>query len=193
MEALRLVVGVDSLQLVVEYVGELVDVLRLLGELDEPLVATLGVGIHEHRSSSVLLHLGTGLLAGIGETLLGVVLYEFLAEGVDEVLRSARDDELVRAHRCELHRVANHVAPQSARRADEHGVVLAYLHALKRHDVRVLRVELVHRQELVEHVVVEHQQHRLVRRVVLYAEEALRGVVRLHVVHTVALYDVLVL
>ena len=57
----------------------------------------------------------------------------------------------------------------------------------------MLRVELVHRQELVEHVVVEHQQHRLVRRVVLYAEEALRGVVRLHVVHTVALYDVLVL
>ena len=193
VEALRLVVGVNSLQLSVEDVGKLADVLRLLRKLDEPLVAALRVGVHEHRRRRVLLHLCAGLLAGIGEALLGVVLDKLLAESVDEILRSARYHELVRAHRRELHRVANHIAPQTARRADKHSVVLARLHALKRHDVRVLRVELVHRQELVEHVVVEHQQHRLVRRVVLYAEESLRGVVRLHVVHAVALYDVLVL
>ena len=49
VESLCLVVGVYLLQALVEDVGEGVEVGRFLGELDEPLVAALRVGVHEHR------------------------------------------------------------------------------------------------------------------------------------------------
>ena len=44
-------------------------------------------------------------------------------------------------------------------------------------------LKLVHRQELVEHAIVEHKRHTAVCWVILYTEETLRGVVCLHIVH----------
>ena len=90
VEAFRLVVGVDFLQLAVEYLAELAERRRLFGELYEPLVAALRLAVHEDGCCGVFLHLGAGVLAGVGESFLGVVLYEFLAEGVDEVLWCVR-------------------------------------------------------------------------------------------------------
>ena len=54
-------------------------------------------------------------------------------------------------------------------------------------------VQFVHGYELVEDVIVEHEQHGGVGEVVLYAEESFAGVVRLHVLHLAAAYDLLVL
>ena len=98
VESLSLVVGVDVLQTAVEDVGKLVDVGRLLGKLNEPLVAALGVLVHKHRSGGVFLHLGTRLLAGVSQSLLGVVLDKFLAEGIDEVFGTTGNDKLVGAN-----------------------------------------------------------------------------------------------
>ena len=53
------------------------------------------------------------------------------------MLRSARDDKLIRILRRELHRVANHITPQTTRRGDEHGVVLAYFDTFERYDIRI--------------------------------------------------------
>ena len=191
--ALGLVVGVDGLEVLVEDVGEGLDVGRFLAELYEPLVAASGLIVHINRCGGVFGNYGTGLLAGVGESFLGVVHDEFLAESVDEVFCPARDDELIRIAAREAYRVADFVSPQSARRADEHGIVLSELDAAEGHDVRVARSYLVDGQELVEYAVVEHQEHALVGRVVLYAEETLAGVVGFHVVHLIACYDLLVL
>ena len=75
------------------------------------------------------------------------------------------------------------MAPQSATRGDEHRIVAAQFHAFEGHDVGTFAAQLVHGQKFVEDAIVEHQQHRGVCRVVLYAEESLAGVVGLHVVH----------
>ena len=42
---------------------------------------------------------------------------------------------------------------------------------------------VIHRHELIEHTIVQHQQHRLVCRVILQAKEALAGIIGLHIVH----------
>ena len=44
-------------------------------------------------------------------------------------------------------------------------------------------VEVFEGNKLVEHAVVQHEEHRLVGGVVLNAKEALGGVVRFHIVH----------
>ena len=136
MRTLGLVVAVEFLQAVVEQARKFVKVLRLASKLDEPLVATVGMLVHEHRCSSVFAHLGAGLFAGIGESALGVVHDEFLAEGIDEILRAAGDDELIWILLREHHRVANHIAPQSTRGGDHHRIVLARLHAPERYNLR---------------------------------------------------------
>ena len=84
--ALGLVVAVDLLQFLVQQDGKLCQIVWCLGELDEPLVTALRVGIHEHGGSRIFQHLGARLLAGIGQSLLGIVNDELLAKGVDEVL-----------------------------------------------------------------------------------------------------------
>ena len=104
------------------------------------------------------------------------------------MLRAPGDDELVGVPARETDGVAEHVAPQSARGRDEHGVVLARLDSPEGY-----YLVGAHLLELVEHVVVEHQQHGLVVRVVLQAKEALAGVVGLHVVHLVARDEAFVL
>ena len=47
----------------------------------------------------------------------------------------------------------------------------------------MLRSILVHGDELVENVIVGHEQHRRVSGVALYAKESLAGIIGLHVVH----------
>ena len=186
--ALGLVVAVDLLQLLVEQACKQLSVGWRNGKLDDPLVSALGVAVHEHRCCRVLTHLGPRLVAGVGQALLGIVDDELFAKGVDKVLRTSGDDEFVGVYRRELYGVANHISPQSARRRDDHGVVLARFDGPK--GDCCLSVELL---ELIEHVVVNHEEHRLVLRVVLYAEESLTGIVGLLVVHAWRCDEVLVL
>ena len=54
VEPLSLIVGVYLLQALVENVGKLVDVGRLLRELYEPLVAALSLVVHVDRGGGVL-------------------------------------------------------------------------------------------------------------------------------------------
>ena len=180
MRALRLVVAVEFLQVVVEQACKLIQILRLACKLDEPLVAAVSVLVHEHRSCRVFAHLCTRLLAGIGKSALGVVHDELFAKRIDEVLRAAGDDELIGILLREHHGVADHVAPQAARRGDHHRIVLVGLYAPEGNHFGVRGVE---RNKLVEHIVVEHEHHRCVGKVVLQSEETLTGVVGLHVVH----------
>jgi len=196
--ALGLVVGVDGLQRAVEYLSELLHVARHLGKLNDPLVAALGVGIHKDGCGRVLFHLCARGYAGLEYALLGIVDDEFLSEGVDEVLCAAGDDEFIGVALRKAYGVADEVSPQSARRADEYGVVASRLCLPERHDVRAghgvaLCVEFVGGAEFVEHLVVNHQEHGRVAQVVLYAEEALAGVVCLDVVHARQVDDVLIL
>lgn len=74
VEALGFVVGVDLLQSSVEQVAEALQVVGLFGELDEPLVSALGVLVHVDGCGCVFQHLCACLVAGVSQTLLGVVL-----------------------------------------------------------------------------------------------------------------------
>ena len=46
-----------------------------------------------------------------------------------------------------------------------------------------LTLPFVHRQELVEHAIVNHEHHGSIERVVLQSEETLTGVIGLHIMH----------
>ena len=196
--SLGFVVAVQLLQLLVEQLCKETDVRWLPRKLYEPLVPALGLSVHEHGSGGVLHHLGARFTTSVGQSLLGIVHDEFLAEGVDIVLGASGDDELIGVFRSKAHGVAYHVAPQSARRADEHRVVSAHLHVPEGHNASAVGVAAVgsarlHLHELIEHTVVEHEQHRLVCGVILYAEETLAGVVGLHVVHVWRRYQLFIL
>ncbi len=96
VEALGLIIAVDFLQLLCRagwqtHSGPC----WFLRELDEPLVAALGIAVHIDRSSGIFRNLRTRLLAGIGQSLLGIVHNQFLAKGIDKVLGTAGDDKLV--------------------------------------------------------------------------------------------------
>ena len=193
VEALGLIVAVYLLQAFVEKGGKLGDALRFFRELDEPLVTAFGVAVHVYGCRRVFGYLCPGFLASILQSFLGIVHDEFLAEGIDKILRTARNDKLVRVLAGKHHGVAYHVPPQSAGGGNDHGVVLACLHAPQGHYGRVVRTELVHRYKLVEHVIVYHERHGFVCRVVLQSEESLAGIVGLHVVHTGRRDELLVL
>ena len=111
VESLSLIVAVDFLQFPVEQAGKLVQAFRFLGEFDKPLMAALGVAVHIDRSSRIFSHLGTRLLAGISQTLLGIIHNQFLAKGIDEVLGSAGNDKLIWILACKLNGITNHVTP----------------------------------------------------------------------------------
>ena len=146
-------------------------------------MAALAVGIHEDRRCRVLQHLGSRLSASLGQSLLGIVDNQFLAEGIDEGLGATGDDELVGVALGEAYHVADDVAPQTAGRRDDHRIVALRLDAPEGNGGRLRTVELVHRDEFEEDAVVYHQTHGSIGRVVLQAKEAFGGVVRLHVVH----------
>ena len=111
LETLGFIVAVKLLQTLVKYPCKLLDVGRLLSKLYHPLV----VGHHAlapmYRGSGIFAHLRTGLLTGIVQSLLGIVNDELLAEGIDEALRPAGDDELIRSLTRKAHRVAYHITP----------------------------------------------------------------------------------
>ena len=146
-------------------------------------MATLSILVHKHWGCRIFEHLGSCLLTGIGQTLFGIVNNQFLAKGIDEVLRASADDELIGIGGGELHRVAQHITPETTRGRDHHRIVLALLHTPEGYYRGILLAKFIHRDELVEHTIVEHEQHGLVGRVILNAEEALTGIIGLLVVH----------
>ena len=181
--ALGLVVRVDFLQRLVEFAGKGCDVGRFLFKFYDPLVAASAVVVHEYGSGCVFAHHGAGQRAGALQSLLGIVHYQLFAEGVDEALGASADDEFIGTDGGEAHGVANLVAPQAARGGDDDGIVSSGLDGPQGEHRGVGLAHLLERDELVEHAIVQHEQHGGVGGVVLQAKEALRGVVGLHVAH----------
>jgi hypothetical protein len=129
---------------------------------------------HVARGHGVLGHHGARLRAGVKQGPVGVIDDQLLAEDVDVLPRTARKADAVGRRRGELDRIADLIAPQAVDRGDEHRVDPAALDPLEGYDALSVA-------EFVEGPVVEHQQHVVARRVVGQGEEALRGVVGLHV------------
>ena len=128
------------------------------------------------------------------------VYYEFLAKGIDKVLGAPCDDKLVGIFLRKADGVANDVTPQSARRADDNGIVLSGFNAPQWHRVQMVGTmlklgfaELVHGNKLVEHAVVEHQEQGRIVGLRLNAKEPFAGVVGLHVVHVGVMNNVPIL
>src|SRR3712207_3571148 len=84
---------------------------------------------------------------------------KFLTKGVDKILGTPRNDEFIGIGGGESHGVAYEITPQSTRSGDEHGVVSPNFDALQGHNRGLLVAKLVHGNELIEHIVVEHEQH----------------------------------
>ena len=171
------------LQGFIQYPRKQGDVCRFLGKLHQPLVTAFAFSVHEDRGCRIFQYLYTRLTACFGQAHLDIVYNQLFTKGIYEELGASCDDELVWVLAGETHRVANHVAPQSAGGTDEHGIVPACLHSPKGHDMRIGAFQLVHGDELIEDTVVEHEAHGEVGGVVLNAEEAFAGIVGLHVVH----------
>ena len=175
---LGLVVGIDFLQTLVEQVREQLQVCRAFGKLDQPLVTAFRIGIHKHWCCGIFRDLCPRLFTGVGQTLLCIVDDQFLTKGIDEMLGAPSDDKLIGIGRRKLDGIAYLVTPQATAGGNHHRIVLTRFHTPERHGVAS-----VHGNKLIEDIIVEHQQHRLVVRVILQAEEALAGVIRLHIVH----------
>ena len=156
-------------------------------------MAALGVLVHIHGRGRVFKNLGTSLLAGISQPFLSVVLDKLLAKSIDKIFRAAGNDKLIWLRRGERHRVADHIAPQSARGSDDHGIVLSRLHGFERNGDGIRLAHILQGDELVEHAIVEHQQHGVILGIILYAEESFRGIVGLHVVYLRRGDDLLIL
>ena len=176
------------MQFAIKDFSEFIKVFRFLTEFYQPLMVRHHTFRPEHRSSSVFAHLGTCLLASILQAFLCIIYYEFLAKGIDETLGATRDDKLIWLDACKLYRIAYHITPQSTRGGYYHGVIFAHFNALKRYDFALINQSAVAvyclcRSKLVEYIIVEHQHHTAISRVILYAEETLRGVVGLHIMH----------
>ena len=188
-----LVVGVDLLQRVVQNAGKLAEVVGHLGELNQPLVAALGIRIHEDGSGGVVCNACARLGTSLGQSLLSIVHDELFAEGVDEVLGAARDDEFVGTVVGELHCIADDVSPEAGRSGDDHGIILVQFHLFEATDMRIFLTDILQWYKLVENAVVYHQQHGAVARIALRTEITFGGVVGLYVVHLAAAYHFLVL
>ena len=149
--------------------------------------------VHKHGSSRVIYYLCTGLGTCPGKSSFRVIHNQFFAERVDKVLGTSGDDELIGVLRCELHRISNHISPQTGRSGDYHGVV--FCSAPPPRGRRYADSPCLHLQagELVEDTVVNHQQHGRVGRVVLRAEVAFGGVISLYIMHLAAADHVFVL
>ena len=120
MRTLGFVVAIEFLQAVVEQACKFVKVLRLTSKLDEPLVATVGMLVHEDRCRGVFPHLGSRGLAGDVQSAFRIIDNQFLAECIDKGLRTSRDDEFVGLGAGEAYGITYQVSPQAAAGADEH-------------------------------------------------------------------------
>ena len=190
--ALGFVVAVHVLKRAVEYGSKLPNIGGHLRKLYDPLVAAFARFVHKDRSSRVFSHLCACLLAGFGQSLFGVVHNEFLAKGIDETFGAARDNEFVGLCLREAHSVANLVAPQAAARGNDDGVIAVCFHLPKGHNLRLFLPDFLQRYELVEHTVVEHQQHSWIGQIALQTEESLGGVVSFHILHPRVAYQTVV-
>ena len=193
VESLGLIVAVDFLQTLVEERCKLVEVGRFLGELYQPLVTALGIAVHIDWSCRVFSHLCPCLLTGIVKSLLGIIHDEFFAEGIDEVLGTTCDDKLVWILARKLHGITYQISPQATRGRDDHRIVLAHLDALQGYDGRMVGAKLIHRNKLIEDIIIYHERHGRVARIVLQAKESLAGIVGLHIVHVGRRDELLVL
>ena len=177
----------------VENLREGLEIGGSLCKFDDPLVATLPLGIHEYGCGGVFGHDGSRLSASLLQAFLGVVDDEFLAEGIDEALGASADDEFVGPRGGEAHRIAYLIAPQSARGRNNDGIVAPSLYLPQRENGCVGAAHLFEGNKLVENAVVEHEQHRQVGRVALETKEAFAGIIGFHIAHTGRAYQLLVL
>ena len=145
--------------------------------------------VHEDRGCCVFEYLCAGLLTGVCQTFLSIVDDELLTEGIDKMLRTTRDNKLIRVLGGEAYGVADHIAPQSTCGGDHHRVVLTDLHTFQRYDMQMIRIgdgairDILQGDELIEDAVIEHQHHRGIGRIVLQPEESLTGIISLHIMH----------
>lgn len=187
--ALGGVVGVEGLEGGVERRGEGGERCGRGVELDEPTVATLGaVGEEVKRRGGIGADGGGGGLRGLTDGAFGVIDHELFAECVDEMLRATGDEKLIRAEGGEADGVADEIAPEAAGGGDDEGVVLARAHLFERQDDIRRDGTAIGGQggggdALVEDAIVEHEQEAAVGGFGLESEEALGGVVGLHVTH----------
>ena len=193
MAALGLVIAIELLQFTIEQVGESVYAGRRRGELYQPLVTALGVAIHIDGCHGIFRHLRTCLGTSVGKSLFRVVHDKFLAKSIDEILSATRDDKLIGILAGETDGVSYHVTPQSARGGNDHGVILVQFNACQRNYRRIGTVKLIHGDKLIEHTIIQHQEHGAVGWIVLQSKETLAGVIGLHVVHVVGRYHPLIL
>ena len=187
--ALGGVVGVEGLEGGVERGRKDVERCGQGVELDEPTVATLGaVGEEVKRRGGVGADGGGGDLRGLTDGAFGVIDHELFAECVDEMLRATGDEKLIRAEGGEADGVADEVAPEAAGGGDDEGIVLARAHLFERQDGIRRDGAAIGGQggggdALVEDAIVEHEQEATIGGLGLESEEALGGVVGLHVTH----------
>ena len=187
--ALGGVVGVEGLEGGVERGRKDVERCGRGVELDEPTVATLGaVGEEVKRRGGIGADGGGGGFRGLTDSAFGVIDHELFAECVNEMLRATGDEKLIRAEGGEADGVADEVAPESAGGGDDEGIVLARAHLFERQDGIRRNGAAIGGQggggdALVEDAIVEHEQEAAVAGLRLESEEALGGVVGLHVTH----------
>ena len=181
--ALGFVVGIEALQLPVYEFGKGFRVGRRRLELHEPFVRPAFPLFHKDGGCGEFIHFRARFPASVIQGFGGVVNDYLFAEGVDKQLCASRNLEFVGFHGREHDGVAYHVPPEPAVRGDYHGVIHAGLHFFEQQRAGLCLAQFAHRHKLIIYVVVQHQQHRRVCRVVLQAEEAFRGVVGLHVLH----------
>ena len=138
-------------------------------------MTAFGIGIHKNRSSRVVCDLCSGSGTRLCQSLFGIVHHQFFTKSINEMLGAARDDKLIRILARELHRIANHITPQTARRTDNHCIVLVQLHVCQRNNMRIFVFYFFHRNEFIEHPVVNHQHHGSVVEIILQSDETCTG------------------
>ena len=93
--ALGFIVGVDGLKRTVEDDCKLINRGWCFRKIDDPLMTALGIAVHEDGGCSEVFHLRTCGNTGLQKSFLCIVHNQFLAKGVDEVLGTTCDAELV--------------------------------------------------------------------------------------------------
>ena len=156
-------------------------------------MSALSLAVHEYRCGGVFADTCTCYFTSCFQSFFGVVHDEFFAKGIDERFGAPADDELIGFSGSELHRISDLIAPKTARGGDDNGIVLFLFHLPKRNCFWILASHFFKRNKFVENTIVNHQQHRHIRRVILQTEEAFRGIVGLHVVHFLAANHAMIL
>ncbi len=122
--AFGFVVAVELLQVLVQVLGEGIDVFGGVVKLYEPVVAAAPVERHVDGGYSIV---GDGGAAGFGgafDRAIGIVDHDFFAEGIDVLLGPAGDADAVRVFGGKDDSIADQVAPQAAVGGDHQGVGL---------------------------------------------------------------------